>query len=89
MQQISLILNTFELPKSQSEYKNKRDELLNLMLTEINRLREGTKYKPETMKMLCIRIARNPFLKDDGELELLYKECNQKKNYSKFYWITK
>jgi hypothetical protein len=62
------------------------------MVEDINKLREGTNFKKETKANLAKRINMNPFLKgnnNDGELELLYKECHNKQNYSKLYWTLK
>lgn len=71
-------------------YKNRRDELVSKITDDINKLREGTKFAKVSKKMIALRLNSNPFLaKDDGEVELLFKECNQKQNYSKFWWLTK
>lgn len=86
----------FELTKEykikETSFKNFRDEIISKMVEEINKLREGTNFKKETKANLAKRINMNPFLKgnsNDGELELLYKECHSKNNYSKLYWTLK
>lgn len=74
----------------QTVYRNRRDELVNLITSDINLLRVGTKYKPTTTAVIAKMINRNPFLaKSDGEVELLYKECNARRNYSKFFYVLK
>lgn len=70
-------------------YRNRRDELIKKAVEHINQLREGTKYKKETPAILARRINMNKFLLDDGELEFVLKECRQKNNYSKLYWLIK
>lgn len=90
MQSISNLIKEYK--PIQTIYKNKRDEILTLMVDEINKLREGTNFKKETKANLAKRINMNVFLKgneNDGELELLYKECHAKNNYSKLYWVLK
>jgi len=72
-----------------SNYKNWRDELIKKAVEDINLLREGTKHKKETARGLAIRANRNSFLKNDGELDYVFKECARKRNYSHFYWLTK
>ena len=94
MQQISLILNTFTLPKTESTYINKRDEIIKKAVEHINLLRKGTKYesKIETPARLAKRINMNPFLagsKNDDTLELLLKDCARKNNYSYLYYCLK
>lgn len=87
MQQISNLIKEYKV--IETSYKNKRDEIISLMVDEINKLRVGTKFKPITKRLIAIKANKNPFLKDDGELELIYKECKEKQNFSKFFWITK
>lgn len=74
---------------SQTEYKNFRDELISRLTDGINKSRIGTKYKPVTKRTIAIKCNKNPFLKSDGELELLIKECESKGSYSKFWWVIK
>lgn len=45
-----------------SDFKNERDEMIKKAVEHINKLREGTIYKPETTRNLAIRINMNPFL---------------------------
>lgn len=71
------------------EYRNRRDEIISNLTDEINTLRIGTKYKPVTKRQIAIRANSNPFLKSDDELELVYKNCSKKGNFSHFFWITK
>lgn len=72
------------------EYKNRRDELVSLFVEAINKSREGTKFKKVDKRLVALRLNSNPFLaKDDGEVELLLKECKSKNNFSKFWWVTK
>jgi hypothetical protein len=73
----------------ESPYRNRRDELISEAVKDINLLRSGTKYKPTTARLLAIKCNRNPFLKDDGELELLLRHCRNKRNYSKLFYILK
>lgn len=72
-----------------SPYKNRRDELIQTTVENINRLRVGTQYKPITAKWLAIKCNANPFLKDTTELELVIKDCKTKGNYKKLFWLIK
>lgn len=72
-----------------SPYKNKRDELISEAVKDINLLRIGSKFKPLTARLLAIKCNRNPFLKSNGELELVLKECAKKRSYAKLFWILK
>ena len=80
-------MSGFSIKKS--PYKNRRDELIKTTVEDINRLRLGTQYKPITAKLLSIKCNSNPFLKSTDELELLIKECKQKGNYKKLFWVIK
>lgn len=72
-----------------SIFKTRREELIARLTDGINLKRVGTKYKPVTTKQIAIRINRNPFFKGrDGELELLIRTCEEKGNYSKFFYVT-
>ena len=84
----SLFSMTGYSPK-QSPYKNWRAELIAEAVKDINLLRQGTKYKPTTERLIAIKCNRNPFLKNDGELELLLRECRNKRNYSKLFFVLK
>jgi len=70
-----------------SIYKTRRDEILSTYLPDLNELREKAGYKPMSKKLLAIKCNQNPFLKDDGELENLLKECQNKRSYSKLFWV--
>lgn len=88
------LFNTMQKPIFQfsiepTTYKSFRDQIISQMTEEINTLRIGTKYKPVTKRMIAIRANSNPFLKSDGELELVYKTCSKKGNFSHFFYITK
>jgi len=91
MQQISLILNTFTLPKIESTYINKRDEIIKKAVLHINSLRVGTPYekKIETPAKLAKRVNMNPFLKSTDELEMVINKCREKNNYSHLYFLLK
>lgn len=70
-------------------FKSRRDELVSRITEGINNRRIGTKYKPLTTRTVAIRINLNPAIsKDDGELELLIKDCERVGNYKKFFWVT-
>ncbi len=86
---ISSLIKERVIIKKEPLFKNRRDEIISLMVENINRLREGTKYKPITKRVIAIRANRNPFLKSDSELELVYKDCCRKRNYAYFFYITK
>lgn len=73
----------------QSPYKSKRAELIGEAVKDINSLRVGTKFKPLTDRLLAIKVNKNPFLKSDGELEFIIKQCRDKRNYAKLFWILK
>lgn len=70
-------------------YKNWRDELIQTAVEDINSLRVGTKYKKETAKKLAIKCNMNPFLKNDGELAMILRECMRKRSYSHLYFLLK
>lgn len=70
------------------KYKTYRDELFYRLLNGMNNKRAKLGFKEISKARLAIAINRNPFLKkDDGELELLIKECENKGNYKKAYYI--
>jgi hypothetical protein len=73
----------------ESPYKNRRAELIGEAVKDINTLREGTTFKPITERLLAIKCNRNPFLKSDGELELIIKQCRDNRNYAKLFWLLK
>jgi len=79
----------FYLTFKPSKYKNRRDEIIQELVTGINKQRIGTKYKPITAKCLAIKCNLNPFLKDTTELELVKKECEKVGNYKKLFWLIK
>jgi hypothetical protein len=89
MQQIKEIIKNFEIKKPETSFKTRRQELISLMVSDINKLREGTVFKPTTEKLIALKINSNPFFKDLGELELVYKNCHEKRNYAHFFWLTK
>lgn len=73
-----------------SIFRSRRDELIDRLTNGINLSRIGTKFRPVTHRQMAIRVNKNPFFKGrDGELELLIKTCEEKGNYSKFFYITK
>lgn len=72
------------------EYKNRKEELVDKIVTGINQLRVGTEYKPVSHRLIALKINSHPILKKDlGELELLYRECMSRGSFSKFWWICK
>ena len=86
---MNYLKTTFTYTPTKVEHKTFRSELISRLTKGINNLRIGTKYKPVTERLIAIRANKNPFLKSDGELELLIKECEAKSSYSKFFWVTK
>lgn len=61
---------------------------------DINLLRIGTPFekRKETSASLARRINVNPFLagqKNDGELALVLKGCQEKRNYGHLYMLLK
>lgn len=84
-------LSSFLRTEPKPKYKNYRDELISKITDGINRERQGTKYKPVNKRMIALLVNRNPFLKgkrNDGELSALLKECQEKGNFKKFWFIT-
>lgn len=73
----------------ESPYKNRRAEIIAELVKGINAKRVGTKFKPITERWLAIKCNKNPFLKSDGELELLKKDCEKVGNYKKLFWCLK
>ncbi len=70
-----------------SIFRTRRAELIYRLVDGINFSRIGSKYKQVDTKTIGIKCNMNPFLKNDGELELLIKECENKGSYSKFWWV--
>lgn len=69
-------------------FTSRRDELFHRLLNGWNIEREQNGFKKIGAARLASAIKRNPFLKnDDGELELLIKECEAKGNYKKAHFI--
>lgn len=69
-------------------YKSWRDELFHRLWNGWNRARESAGFPKLSKSRLAIAINLNPFLKkDDGELELLIKECERVGNYKKAHFI--
>ena len=86
MQSISTFTKSFELKQAKTSFKNQKEELIFKMTEDINLLREGTTFKPTTTKVVALRLNLNPFYaKDIGAVEELYKYCNSKRNYGKFF----
>ena len=78
--------------KQEVNYKNWRDEMIKEAVADINRLRQGTKFRKETTARLAIRINMNPHLagkENDNALFALLSECKKSANYSRLYWVTK
>jgi len=71
------------------KHKNERDEIISKMVIEINILRVGTGYKPITKRLLAIKVNKNPFLKSNGELQLVFSECLKNGSFAKLFWLLK
>ena len=71
------------------KYKNERDEIISKMVIEINILRVGTKYKPITKRLLAIKVNKNPFLKSNAELQLVFSECLKNGSFARLFWLLK
>ncbi len=90
-QQVKTI--TFDVEKyfgKKSEYKSERDEMIKKAVEHINKLREGTIYKPETIRNLAIRINMNPFLagkKNNDTLRWVLEKCRSVGRYNGLYWL--
>lgn len=85
MKQINLLL---EYKPTPSIFRTRREELISRLTDGINFKRLGTKYSQLTTKTIAIRINKNPFFKGrDDHLEVLIKHCEEKENYSKFFWV--
>lgn len=82
-------IDNMEIKSPTIKFRDRRDELVDRLVRGINRLREGTKYKPLTKRFIAIKCNSNPFLVNDGELELEISECERKGSYAHFFWITK
>ncbi len=73
-------------------FRNYRDELVAEFVDGINKSRIGTKFKPITAREVALRINKNAFLakhENNGEVAYLLKQCKERNNYSKFFWVTK
>lgn len=63
-----------------------RNDVINLFLVEINKAREGTKFKPATFMSVRNKCAA---MQDVGQLYAFYEDCKKKDSFSKyFYWAT-
>lgn len=89
MKPIEELLQRKEIKKEAPRFKNRRDELICRLTEGINKLREGTKYKPVTTRFMAIKVNQNPFLKSDDELELEIKNCESKGSYAHLFWLIK
>ena len=87
MKHISQIKNNIFF--QDTSFNTRREELISRLTKGINNERQGTKYPPTTEATIAIKANMNPSLKKDGELELLIKECEEKGNYKKFWWVVK
>lgn len=89
LRMINTIHSIPEVTKNLPEFKQtRRDYLFYKLLNGWNLERAKAGFKPLSTKRLASAINSNPFLKDDdGELELLIKECEQKGNYKKAHFI--
>lgn len=90
MDEIFKYLEKYQKPVIKSVFRSRRDELVSEITAGINASRVGTKFKPITERAVAIRINKNPFLAhDDGEIAYLLKQCRERGNFSKFFWVTK
>ncbi len=68
--------------------EDRRVYLFNRLLNGWNKERKIAGFKEISPKRLAVAINSNPFLKkDDGEFELLIKECEEKGSYKKAQWV--
>jgi hypothetical protein len=89
MLSISEVVKNIEIKKSEIKLKNWRDELVTNFTQALNKERVISGYKPLTKKAVALLINRNPYLsKNDGEVDLLFKDCIKKGNFKKFWWAT-
>lgn len=78
----------YDKERNKFYYRNRRHELVDRLVKGINKDREGTKYPKVIDRVISIKINKNPFLAhSDDELELLIKECEERGNFSKFWWV--
>lgn len=96
MQDLNSLLGTYK--PTPTPFKTRRDEILSEHIGAINAERKeycervGKKYEPISKKDLAIRINQNPKLAGDdnnGELELLLRQCKDKGSYYWFWAVTK
>ncbi len=89
MESLHSNINTEYVHRKKTVFRSRRDELVSLMTDGINSYRVGTKWKPVTKRYIAIQVNKNPaFTGNDGELELVYKDCIKKGSFAKFFWIT-
>lgn len=75
--------------QTQNAFKTRRDELVGAFVKGINLERLGGSFPQILPKEVALRLAMNPALKrhdQDGEVELLLKECQTAGTYKKFFW---
>lgn len=83
---MELSINIDNYFQEKTVYKNRRDEIISLMVEDMNELRKVAGLKPLTKRTVAIRLNRNPFYaKDDTAVENLYLMCKGWKHYGKFW----
>lgn len=87
---MEIITTRYEEKEEEINAKTRRDFIIKKAVKEINKLREGTKFKKETAANLSLRINNNPYLCGEGnDLEYILSECSLKGNYKYLYYILK
>lgn len=88
MLSITNVISNYQYKRGEKQFRKRRDWLVHLITEGINRERIGTDYKPVTELRVAILLNKNPILaRSDDEVEYLYKVCNEKGNFSKFWWV--
>ena len=73
------------------QFRTYRAELIHRLAKGLNKAREG-KYKPLKENVVAILVNRNPLLagkRNDGELSALIQRCEEKGNFSYFWYVIK
>lgn len=68
---IGSLLSRYKFNQKTTKHRDQRAELIEQFLVEINKEREGTKYKKLSYKVVLLKLKHIP----DTDLYIFYKEC--------------
>ena len=79
MKQISTQL---QIPKQQIKVKSERDELIRMFAERINQDREGTKWKPVSLRGIAMKVTHV----ETSDLYAFYKMCHNARNFGEMFF---